>query len=142
MKIEIVLKGRIVNPGYGKGVAIVSDKPISFFGDVDRTTGRIVNKELNIYGKSLKGKILVAPCGRGSTVGAWVIYALKKNKVAPAAIVLEKSDTVIASGCIIAGIPLIDQISPPPQSIIAEGDIVEVLEDGTIKIYRDIRAPI
>ncbi len=59
--------------------------------------------------ESLKGKILIFPYSIGSTVGSWVIYALKRNNVAPSAIIVDKADMILASGCLISEIPLLDK---------------------------------
>ena len=61
-------------------------------------------------GRCVKDKILVFPCGKGSTVGSYVIYGLKKNGVAPAAIVNKETETIVATGVILAGIPCVDGI--------------------------------
>lgn len=130
----MIIKGRVVNAGSAEGIALVSQKPISFLGDVDKDSGRIINRDSDIYGENLKDKILVVPLGRGSTVGAWIIYSLKKKSVAPAAILMEKSDLIIASGCIISDIPLIDNFEIPPHKIIKTGDKVRVFDDGSVLI--------
>ena len=65
----------------------MASEPISFYGGVDPRSGRIVDKNHALYGKSIAGKILVFPYGKGSTVGSYVILSLAKNGVAPAAIV-------------------------------------------------------
>lgn len=132
----MILKGRVINPGNVEGFALVSQKPISFLGDVDKERGIIVNKESDIYGEMLKDKVLVVPLGRGSTVGAWIIYALKKKGLAPIAILMEKSDLIIASGCIISDIPLLDNFSVPIHKVIRTGDKLQVLSDGTVIINR------
>ncbi len=137
MKVKVVLRGRPISSGEATGRALVSRMRISFFGDVDRTTGRVINRDLDIYGRSLKDVVFVAPGGRGSTVGAWILYALKRRGVAPAAIILEKADTVVTSGCIIAGIPLVDSI-PRAHEIIREGDLVKVFEDGRVVVRREV----
>jgi len=130
----MIIRGRVINAGKAEGVALVSQKPISFLGDVNKDNGIIINQDSDIYGESLKDKILVVPLGRGSTVGAWIIYSLKKKNVAPAAILMEKSDLIIASGCIISDIPLIDNFEAPPHKVIKTGDKVQVFNDGSVVI--------
>ncbi|NIM17461.1 MAG: DUF126 domain-containing protein, partial [Candidatus Aminicenantes bacterium] len=46
-----------------------------------------------LEGRFISGKILIFPMGKGSTVGAYVLYQLKKKGLAPAAIVNVKADT-------------------------------------------------
>ena len=104
------MKGRTISPGKAEGVAIVSKEPIGFYGGIDINTGVVIEKGHPLEGKSVKDKILVFPCGKGSTVGSYVIYGLKKNGVAPAGIINKETETIVATGVILAGIPCIDGI--------------------------------
>jgi hypothetical protein len=104
------VRGRTISPGKAEGEALVSKEPIGFYGGVDPKTGIIIEKGHELEGQSVKGKIFVFPQGKGSTVGSYVIYGLKKNGVAPAAIVNKETETIVATGVILAGIPCIDGI--------------------------------
>ena len=104
------MKGRMISPGKAGGEAIVSKEPIGFYGGIDAKTGIVIEKGHELEGKCVKGKILVFPQGKGSTVGSYVIYGLKKNGVAPAAIVNKETETIVATGVILAGIPCVDKI--------------------------------
>ena len=104
------LKGRKIVGGTAEGELIVSRKPLSFLGGVDPETGVVTDAESDIRGKSIAGKVLAFPRGKGSTVGSYVIYALKKNGKAPKAIILSEAETIVATGAIIAGIPTVDGI--------------------------------
>ncbi len=99
-----IFKGRVV------GEALVTGEDISFYGGCDPETGEIVEKGHNLEGKSIAGKILVFPSGKGSTVGSYVLYALKKAEKAPLAIVNRIMDPIVAVGCIISEIPAVDEI--------------------------------
>jgi len=103
-------KARVITQGKTKGKALCSAMPISFYGGVDPETGVVVEKGHDLEGKSVAGKILVFPTGKGSTVGSYVIYRLKKNGKAPLAIINKESDPVTAVGAVIAGIPMIDHV--------------------------------
>jgi predicted aconitase with swiveling domain len=104
------VKGRMISPGKAEGEAIVSPDPIGFYGGIDAKTGTVIEKDHPLEGKSVTGKILVFPCGKGSTVGSYVIYGLKKNGVAPKGIINKETETIVATGVILAGIPCVDQI--------------------------------
>ena len=104
------LMGRKIYKGIVKAEALVTKEGISFYGGVDPDTGKIVEIGHELEGKSMTGKVLVFPMGKGSTVGSYTMYRMMKNKTAPAAIINEKIDTVIAVGCIISEIPCIDKI--------------------------------
>lgn len=126
------MKGRIINPGKAEGEAIVSLEPIGFYGGIDAKTGIVIEKGHQLEGQSVKGKILVFPNGKGSTVGSYVVYGLAKNGVGPAAIVNRETETIVATGAILAGIPCVDGIDIDR---IKNGDTVSVDADtGTVEV--------
>jgi len=104
------LQGRKIYGGRGEGQALVTRMGLSFFGGVDPDTGIVVEKGHELEGQSIRGRVLVFPTGKGSTVGSYTLYRLKKNGMAPAAIVNAVCETITAVGCIIAEIPCIDQV--------------------------------
>lgn len=103
-------KGRVINRGTVSGEALVSAKPISFYGGVDSASGVVTDKESDIDGKSISGKILVFPYGKGSTVAPYTIYQLAKAGKAPLAMVNKEAETIVAVGCIISDITAVDKI--------------------------------
>ncbi len=104
------LKGRRIYKGVAEGEAIVTKDGISFYGGIDPDTGKVVEVGHELEGQSITGKILVFPMGKGSTVGSYTLYRMKKNNTGPAAIVNRQIDTIIAVGCIISEIPCVDKI--------------------------------
>jgi uncharacterized protein len=105
-----ILRGRVIVGGNASGLALVSDRPISFLGGVDPETGRIVEPSHPLEGRSVAGRVLVFPTGKGSTVGSYILYRLAKAGLAPAAIVNAESEPIVAVGALIAGIPMIDHV--------------------------------
>jgi predicted aconitase with swiveling domain len=83
---------------------------LSFLGGVDPSTGRIKDKGTGAYNRTVRNRVLVFPTGKGSTVGSYVIYGLKANGKAPAAIVNHQTETIVATGAILAKIPLVDDV--------------------------------
>jgi predicted aconitase with swiveling domain len=104
------LKGRIIYNGKGEGEALVTAMPISFYGGVDPNTGVVIEKGHELQGQSVKGKILVFPQGKGSTVGSYTLYRMKKNGVAPAGMINKECETIVAVGAIISEIPCVDKV--------------------------------
>lgn len=104
------LKGRKIYKGKVVGEVLLTSHDISFYGGCDPDTGEIVEKGHELEGKSVAGKILVFPTGKGSTVGSYVLYALSKSGKAPLAIVNRETDPVVAVGSIISEIPTVDGI--------------------------------
>ena len=106
----MILKGRTIYPGKTSGKALVSQMGISFYGGVDPETGMVTEDGHDLQGQSITGVVLVFPSGKGSTVGSYVLYRLKKNNIAPLAVINAACETITAVGCIIAEIPCIDQV--------------------------------
>lgn len=126
------MQGRKIFKGKISGEALVTGEDISFYGGCDPETGEIVEKGHHLEGKSVSGKILVFPTGKGSTVGSYVLYALKKAEKAPLAIINKTTDPVVAVGCIISEIPAVDQIEIEK---IRTGQKVEVdADNGVVSI--------
>ena len=110
---------------------MVSRTPIGFYGGIDPKTGVVIEKGHELEGKNVKGKILVFPSGKGSTVGSYVIYGLAANGVAPKAIINKETETIVATGVILGGIPCVDKIDI---SEIKTGDKLKVdAEAGTVE---------
>ncbi|MBE3115794.1 DUF126 domain-containing protein [Candidatus Bathyarchaeota archaeon] len=124
------LKGRIIYKGKAKGEALVTAQPISFYGGVDPNTGVVIEKGHELQGQSVKDKILVFPQGKGSTVGSYTLYRMKKNGVAPAGMINKECETIVAVGAIISEIPTIDKVDA---SKIKTGDKV-IIENDSISI--------
>jgi predicted aconitase with swiveling domain len=104
------LRGRVIYSGEAEGEALVTSQPISFYGGVDPASGVIIERGHELQGECVKGRVLVFPYGKGSTVGSYVLYRLSKSGVAPSAIINERCETIVAVGAIISGIPCVDMI--------------------------------
>ena len=125
------LKGRIIYKGKAEGEALVTSQPISFYGGVDPNSGVVTEKGHELQGVSVKGKILVFPQGKGSTVGSYTLYRLKKNGAAPAGMINRECETIIAVGAIISEIPTVDKIDT---STIKTGGKIQI-ENDLVKLF-------
>jgi len=119
----------IVEGGRIKGETLCTSTPIAFLRGVDPVKGVVSDPKHELYDVSFAGKILVFPNSVGSSVGAYVIYRLKKNRKAPKAIINQSADIITCSGCAISGIPLYDL--PANQiSELKSGQIVQLSGSG------------
>lgn len=125
------LQGRVIHPGLARGQALVSREPISMIGGIDPDTGRVVDPRHPLAGSDVSGRVLVFPTGKGSTVGSYVLYQLARNGHAPAALINERCEAIVAVGAIIAGIPAVDQVDIAQ---IATGDWVRIEEGGRVVV--------
>ena len=98
---------KIIVQGNAHGTVLKTTSPINFLGAVDKKTGIIRDKKYDIFEKSIKDTVLVFPHGIGSSVGAYTIFSLKSHQSAPVAMICQKADLTVASGCALANIPMI-----------------------------------
>ncbi|MDD4250863.1 MAG: DUF126 domain-containing protein [Candidatus ainarchaeum sp.] len=117
------LIGRKIFGGIAMGEALVTKQGISFFGGIDPSTGVVTESGHELEGKSISGKILVFPQGKGSTVGSYALYRMKKEGTAPIALVNKECETIVAVGAIISEIPCVDKI-----------DILQIKNGQKIKV--------
>jgi uncharacterized protein len=133
----IKIKAKTVVKGIVRGEAIVSHMPISFTGGVDPNTGIVREPGHELEGKSIAGKILLFPMGKGSTTGSWQFYATHKRGNAPKGIINFKSEGVVAVSAVITGTPMVHQLEEDPFEYIKNGDIVTINGDeGFVEIER------
>lgn len=131
------LTGRVIKEGHVEGEALVSHEPIGFFGGVNPETGAVIEPGHELQGKTIGGKILVFPTGKGSTVGSYTLYRLRRNGAAPAGIINAQSDAVVAVGAIISEIPMVDHIDisrlATGMRVTINRQLVEADEDHELK---------
>ncbi|MHA1449026.1 MAG: aconitase X swivel domain-containing protein [Candidatus Hodarchaeales archaeon] len=124
------LEGREIFPPEGKitGEAIVTTQGISFYGGVDPDSGKVTEVGHELEGQSVTGKILVFPTGKGSTVGSYTLYRMKKQGTAPLAMINRECETITAVGAIISEIPCVDKIDidkiPNGSTVVIEGTTI------------------
>ncbi len=130
----MILKGRKVVGGTVEGEALVSSDPVSFYGGVDPDTGIITEPGHALCGKCITGKVFVFPTGKGSTVGSYVIYRMKKQGTAPVAIINVETEAILATGCVIASIPLVDKLDKDPLKTLKTGMKLRIVgEKGLVE---------
>jgi predicted aconitase with swiveling domain len=135
--MEIKLKGRSLVKGLAEGEALVTNQPLSFLGGVDPRTGIVTEKNHELEGAQVTNKILVFPYGKGSTVGSYTLYAMARRGTKPCGIINTRSETIIATGCVIAEIPLMDTLQQDPVETILNGDMVTMnATEGLVTIKR------
>lgn len=132
----MILRGRKIVGGQAEGEALVSVDPVSFYGGVDPETGVVTERGHAVEGECVTGRVFVFPTGKGSTVGSYVIYRMKKLGTAPAAIVNLETEAILATGCVISGIPLVDRIGEGALGSLSSGMRLRV--DGDEGILESI----
>lgn len=124
--MEKTLRCRCISKGYGEGEALICHAPIGFNFGVDVSTGTITEHAHELEGKSFRDKVLIFPHGKGSTGGSYVVYQVACAGTGPAAIINRNTETIIAAGAIMGGLPVVDHLEQDPLETIENGDWVRV----------------
>jgi uncharacterized protein len=132
---EFLARGIVT--GTANGPALVSAEAVSFLGDIDIRTGRVVGDLPSVRNASVRGTVLIMPYTRGSA-GAWrFLYQLFKHGNHPVAIVSNAlPDPSVVQGAILAGIPIVCEPAPGFGEAIANGRQVELEVEGTRGVIR------
>lgn len=126
--IEIKCRGLI--KGKASGEALVAPATLSFWGEVDPMTGRIIASGHPLEGESLGGKVLVIRSTKGSSGTPLVMGIAHAEGNAPVALVNTDVDCLAVLGCVVNEIPMVADLEQDPFEIIQTGDRVEVDADG------------
>ncbi|MER8484971.1 DUF126 domain-containing protein [Mesorhizobium sp. M1322] len=88
--------------GEAQGSALVFSHALSFWGGIDVETGEIIDHSHSGLGQNVAGKILVMASGRGSSSSSSILAEAIRRGTAPAGIILERPDPILAVGAIVA----------------------------------------
>jgi predicted aconitase with swiveling domain/8-oxo-dGTP pyrophosphatase MutT (NUDIX family) len=113
----MMLKGRGISKGEGEGTIVLSEAPVSFLGGVNPSTGQLSDPAMGSH--SVKGVVFAFPRGKGSTVGSYVLLDMKRYGTLPAAMINSTAEPIVATGAVMAGVPLVDRID---LSLLRDGD--------------------
>jgi predicted aconitase with swiveling domain len=127
-----LLQGRPLVDGTARGIALVTDTPLSFWGGVDPHDGRIIDKRHPLDGDVLTDRILVLPSGRGSCSASGVLLESISNGTAPAGIIVSEVDPIIGLGAIL-GDELLGRTVPVV--LIAPGELASIPDRANISIF-------
>lgn len=125
-------------PGTVEGEALVLAEPLSFWGGIEATTGRVIDRHHPDLGACISGRILVMPGGRGSSSASSVLAEGLRLGTAPAGIVLAEPDPILTVGALVAQelYGLSCPIVVCPITGIATGDRlrIDAPEDGSARV--------
>lgn len=117
--------------------ALVSKDAVCFYLAVPET-GELIERNHDINGKSVAGKILVMPSGKGSSVvQADGLYKLLMKGKHPAGIIVETADTVLVTAAVAMEIPMVHKVDPEFFSVIRNGMTIELNAAKGMILIRD-----
>jgi predicted aconitase with swiveling domain len=128
---------RPISEGAGEGEALLSTDALCF-AMCEADTGCVLEKGHCLDGRSVAGKVLVMPTGKGSSVvQADGLYRLITKDTAPAAVVIQTPEPVLVSTIIAMEVPLVDTVDPAFYDDVEEGDHVVVdAVAGTLVLHK------
>lgn len=113
------------HPGVGRrveGTALVSSDNFSARYDLDRIKGVFSRPDHALAGESYVGRILVMNTAKGGVASAWMLHEMAARGLAPAAILFNRANTILAQGAALAGMTMCDRF--------ADGDITKLIRTG------------
>ena len=115
--------------------ALVSKDAICFYL-VEPETGVVKERNHDAFGKSVVGKVLIMPSGKGSSVVQLDgLYKLMMRNNGPAAIVVQEADTVLVAAAAAMEMPMVHRVDPEFFTDVESGKNIALDVDlGTITI--------
>ena len=115
--------------------ALVSKDAICFYL-VEPETGVVKERNHDAFGKSVVGKVLIMPSGKGSSVVQLDgLYKLMMRNNGPAAIVVQEADTVLVAAAAAMEMPMVHRVDPEFFTDVESGMKIALdVEQGTITI--------
>lgn len=95
------ITGRCLHPGVASAPLLVLDEPLSLWGGVDEN-GTVCDVHHPQHGRSVSGRIVSMPFGRGSSSSSTVLAELLRSGRGPAALLLSECDTILVTGALVA----------------------------------------
>ena len=133
----VEIRGRGVVKGKARGTALVADTTLSFWGEIDAVSGRVISVGHPLEGECLAGRVLVIRSTKGSSATPMMMRLACLEGKAPVAVVNVEVDGLAALGCIVNDIPMMADLQVDPFEAIATGD--EVVVDADLGVVRVIK---
>lgn len=139
MKQRINNQANPLVAGSGQGELLRLDEPLSLWGGLDPITGQIIDQRHPQWGERVTGKVLLLPCGRGSSSASSILLEAVRLGTAPAAILILEPDGILALGAVVARelyghAPPVLVLPPTLYHRLKNGDWVAVAESGMISV--------
>lgn len=103
-------------------LALVASDDFSARYDLDRLAGVFSRPAHRLHGQSYVGKILVLNTAKGGVASAWMLHDMARRALAPAALVFNRVNPILAQGAALANLPLVDRFAGDVTTMIATGD--------------------
>jgi predicted aconitase with swiveling domain len=113
------------HPGVGPAArahALVARDDFSARYDLDRLRGVFSRESHQLYGQSYVGRVLVLNTAKGGVASAWMLREMAERGMAPAALLFNRVNPILAQGAVFARLPLIDRFAVDITRSVVSGD--------------------
>lgn len=124
--MEKVIKGHVGIGEKVSGVALVANDDFSARYDLDRINGVFSRPAHALHGQSYVGRILVLNTAKGGVATSWMLREMKSRDMAPAALLLNITNPIMAQGAAFAELTFMDRFETDITEAIRTGDAVTV----------------
>lgn len=105
-----------------RGTALVAADNFSARYDLDREKGIFSRPAHKLHGQSYVGRILVLREVKGGVASAWMLREMVAMRRAPAALLFNRVNPIVAQGAAFGELPLLDRFT--------EGDVTALIKTG------------
>ena len=140
MQLEVIVSG-MPDEDIDGAPALNLTEPISFWGGISPSSGTLTDPRSRHHNRPVGGTALLIGELRGSSSGSSVLLELIFRGLAPAAIILDSPDAILAIGAIVGRemgwkSPPILRLPVAGQALIADGSLVSITRDGELTLQR------
>ncbi len=121
-----ILQGHIGIGEQVTGEALVASDNFSARYDLDRIKGVFSRPSHKLFGRSYQNKVLILNAAKGGVATAWMLRDMMARGIAPAALILNAANPIMAQGAAFAGLSMIDRFDVDITSVVASGVTVTV----------------
>jgi len=118
--------------------ALVASDDFSARYDLDRVRGVFSRPAHALHGECYVGRILVLNTAKGGVATSWMLREMASRGMAPAALLLNRTNPIIAQGAAFAGLPFMDRFDVDITRAIRSGERVTVdPQAGRVTVHAD-----
>ncbi len=135
---DIVIKGHRGIGATVTGTALVAQDNFSARYDLDRLKGVFSRPAHKLCGQNYVGKILILDAAKGGVATSWMLREMAERDMAPAALLLNDANPIMAQGAAFAGLPFMDRFEENVTVAVRDGETVTVDPAvGTLTVHRE-----
>ena len=109
------------------GTALVAADNFSARYDLNRLEGTFSRPAHKLHGQSYLDKILVLQTAKGGVASAWMLREMTARRMAPKAIIFDRTNTILAQGAAFADLAMVDRFEKGrPTQLIRTGDQLRI----------------